>query len=153
MTLNSAHSTSIVIIYSCAHGKPAGAFAFIPQQNGVLMARLKLLRDGVHRMPSIVRYLPQGDREHDRVRMKANPLRRLYGTAKWQKLRWGVLQRDMFTCRTCGRLEADTSLLVADHITPHRGSEELFWDEQNLQCLCKRCHDTVKQREEKRGGR
>jgi 5-methylcytosine-specific restriction endonuclease McrA len=45
----------------------------------------------------------------------------------------------------CGRIEADTSKLVADHIMPHRGDERLFWDEANLQCLCKACHDGVKQ--------
>ncbi len=119
------------------------------------MARLARLRDGVHRLPSIVGYLPRGDREHDRTRAKANPLRRLYGTAQWQKLRWSVLVRDLFTCRICRTAVADTSLLVADHIKPHRGNLDLFWDESNLQCLCKKCHDTVKQREEaaaRRGG-
>jgi hypothetical protein len=25
----------------------------------------------------------------------------------------------------------------------------LFWDEQNLQCLCKPCHDRLKQKEER----
>lgn len=28
-----------------------------------------------------------------------------------------------------------------DHITPHRGDQELFWDVSNWQPLCKRCHD------------
>ena len=30
---------------------------------------------------------------------------------------------------------------VADHIIPHKGNLELFWDEGNLQALCKSCHD------------
>ena len=30
---------------------------------------------------------------------------------------------------------------VVDHITPHRGDKKLFWDEDNWQPLCKRCHD------------
>ena len=42
---------------------------------------------------------------------------------------------------------------VADHITPHRGDEALFWDMCNGQCLCKRCHDRDKQREEARDRR
>lgn len=33
---------------------------------------------------------------------------------------------------------------VADHVTPHRGQEAMFWDEGNLQALCKRCHDSYK---------
>jgi len=28
-----------------------------------------------------------------------------------------------------------------DHIVPHRGSYELFWNQRNWQSLCKRCHD------------
>jgi 5-methylcytosine-specific restriction protein A len=30
---------------------------------------------------------------------------------------------------------------VVDHIVPHRGREQLFWDESNWQALCKACHD------------
>lgn len=120
------------------------------------MGRLTRLRDGTHRLPSQVGYLSSGAREHDRTRAQANPLRKLYGTARWQRLRFSVLARDLFTCRICGVLKSDTSLLVADHIRPHRGDVDLFWDESNLQCLCKTCHDTVKQREEaaaRRAGR
>lgn len=83
-----------------------------------------------------------------RERDAALPWRVWAKTARWQRLRWSVLVRDLFTCRKCGRTEADTSRLVADHIVPHRGDERLFWDENNLQCLCKNCHDSVKQAEE-----
>lgn len=38
-------------------------------------------------------------------------------------------------CFVCGaRAE------IADHIVPHRGSLELFFDEDNLQPMCWRCH-------------
>lgn len=78
--------------------------------------------------------------------------RKWYKTSRWQKLRWSVLVRDLFTCAKCGRIEADTSQLVGDHIVPHRGDEARFWDAGNLQCLCKACHDSTKQSEE-RGAR
>ena len=71
------------------------------------------------------------------------------GAARWQKLRWSVLVRDLFACQMCKCVEADTSKLVADHRTPHRGDEALFWDASNLQCLCKDCHDRLKQAEER----
>lgn len=77
--------------------------------------------------------------------------RKWYKTRRWQKLRWSVLVRELFTCKRCGVIEADTSQLVADHKRPHRGNADLFWDDGNLQCLCKRCHDSDKQREERRG--
>lgn len=81
---------------------------------------------------------------------RAKPWKRLYKTARWQQLRMRVFIRDLFTCqdKDCGRIEGDTSQLVADHIKPHRGDERLFWDEANIQTLCKPCHDTKKQKEE-----
>lgn len=30
---------------------------------------------------------------------------------------------------------------VVDHVVPHRGDNEKFWDVGNWQSLCKRCHD------------
>lgn len=84
-------------------------------------------------------------------RREARPDRRLYNSAAWRRLRMTVLERDLFTCRRCGRVEADTSQLVADHIAPHLGDERMFFDPENLQCLCKACHDRDKQREERRG--
>ncbi len=81
--------------------------------------------------------------------------RKWYKTARWQKLRMVVLVRDLFTCQMsgCGRIEADTSQLVADHKIPHHGDDLLFWDENNLQCLCKPCHDKLKQKEERQAFR
>jgi 5-methylcytosine-specific restriction endonuclease McrA len=76
------------------------------------------------------------------------PWRKLYKTAHWQALRIRVFVRDLFTCQRCGRLEGDTSKLVADHKKPHRGDERLFFDESNVETLCKPCHDAEKQREE-----
>nr|WP_246272600.1 HNH endonuclease [Phyllobacterium pellucidum] len=49
----------------------------------------------------------------------------------------------------CGRIEPNTSQLVADHKTPHRGSEYLFWKDANIQCVCRVCHDSEKQRQER----
>ncbi len=84
------------------------------------------------------------DRERDRQAWRG-----WYKTAQWQKLRWSVLTRDLFTCQMCGRIEADTSQLVADHREPHRGCERLFWLLSNLWTLCKPCHDGAKQRMER----
>jgi 5-methylcytosine-specific restriction protein A len=82
------------------------------------------------------------------------PWRAWYKLARWRKLRWSILTRDLFTCQCgCGHLESDTSQLVADHIRPHRGNEALFWDPANLQTLAKRCHDRAKQAAEHRARR
>lgn len=83
-------------------------------------------------------------------RARAAPWRAWYNTARWRALRLKVLLRDLYTCqrRECGRIEADTSRLVCNHVKAHRGDAALFWDESNLQTLCKPCHDKLKQREE-----
>jgi len=36
---------------------------------------------------------------------------------------------------------------VMDHITPHRGDSDLFWNQANWQALCKPCHDAKTHRE------
>ncbi|MGF7161273.1 putative kinase [Rhodoligotrophos appendicifer] len=92
-------------------------------------------------------------RRYDRVRDQ-EPSRAWYKTARWQKLRWSILVRDLFTCQKsgCGRVETETSQLVCDHVEPHRGDEALFWNGP-FQTLCKACHDRDKQREERLGDR
>lgn len=92
-------------------------------------------------------------RDHHRRLDQAQPWRRWYKTARWQKLRWSILVRDKFTCRMsgCGKVETNTALLVADHKVPHRGDQRLFWNAANLHCICKGCHDSLKQRQDKSG--
>lgn len=114
------------------------------------MARLKAVRPRLRTLPSRIGGAAGDRRAFDQARDR-QPWRRWYKTARWQRLRWAVLVRDMFTCARCQRLEADTSQLVADHRKPHRGDEALFWDEGNLWTLCKTCHDSWKQRVEGRG--
>ena len=84
----------------------------------------------------------------------------LYDSRRWRGsdskkgtdgLRWQVLLDAAFTCEMCGIMEADTSKLVADHRTPHRGDRTLFFDRKNLMCLCDHCHSSRKQPLEKSG--
>lgn len=91
-------------------------------------------------------------RDYDRRRDADLAWRGWYKTARWQRLRWSVLVRDLFSCRMCGVLEADTAQLVADHRLPHRGDQALFWSIGNLWTLCKPCHDGAKQRAERSAG-
>lgn len=44
-----------------------------------------------------------------------------------------------------------TPATVVDYIVPHKGSLELFWDENNLQPMCKCCHDSKTAGEERWG--
>jgi 5-methylcytosine-specific restriction protein A len=84
-------------------------------------------------------------------------------TSAWTKARAYYLRAHPLCayCRRQGRLTAAT---VVDHVTRHKlkqaidsGDEvaiakarALFWDsENNWQSLCKPCHDSVKQKEER----
>lgn len=51
-------------------------------------------------------------------------------------------------CRMHEALKQLVQATVADHIKAHRGDEELFFDPENLQSLCKPCHDAHKQAQE-----
>jgi len=69
---------------------------------------------------------------------------------RWQQLRKRFL-RDHPLCVKClaqGRIGYAS---IVDHIQAHRGDDELFWDEDNWQALCKQHHDGAKQSEDKRG--
>lgn len=74
----------------------------------------------------------------------------LYDTKRWYRLRHRQLQAHPL-CVMCAKLGKVTAATIADHIVPHRGDEALFFDEGNLQSLCKRCHDGAKQQLEKSG--
>lgn len=70
--------------------------------------------------------------------------------SRWRKARAFYLQRHPL-CRMCEQIGRITPATVVDHIVPHKGDPELFWDETNWQPLCKRHHDSTKQRAERRG--
>lgn len=38
---------------------------------------------------------------------------------------------------------------LVDHVTPHRGDKVLFWNWNDWQALCTRCHSGAKQRQER----
>jgi 5-methylcytosine-specific restriction protein A len=112
------------------------------------MPRLKTLPPLLRREQPRLR-MADPEQERDKRRYREQPWRKLYQTKKWFQLRWTVLVRDQFTCQICGCIESDTSKLVGDHIIPHEGDLDLFFSEPNIRCLCKTCHDGVKQREDK----
>ena len=61
----------------------------------------------------------------------------------WRKLRLSILERDKFTCQSCGVI---TTVLEVDHILPDSTNN----DPANLQALCRPCHEAKTLRENKR---
>ena len=62
-----------------------------------------------------------------------------YGS-KWQTARKAYLIQHPL-CKKCLSNTSVVAATVVDHIIPHRGDMQLFWDSGNWQPLCKTCHD------------
>jgi 5-methylcytosine-specific restriction protein A len=71
----------------------------------------------------------------------------LYNLAAWKRARAHQL-RLVPVCRMCKELGLVALASVVDHVTPHRGDLDKFLDSDNLQSLCKPCHDRHKQAQE-----
>jgi len=117
--------------------------------------RLTSLTPRLRVPPSRLGGAPRSEAERSRYRDRTRSWRRWYKTARWQKLRLKILARDGYVCQATG-----TALIgaypaanspVVDHIRPHRGDPDLFWDEDNLQAVSKDYHDRVKQSIERQG--
>jgi 5-methylcytosine-specific restriction protein A len=82
-------------------------------------------------------YCLEHGKQHNGDRLTSSG--RGYGS-RWRRARNHYLKAHPLcgNCRAQGRLRKAT---VVDHIIPHRGDQQLFWDESNWQPLCKSCHD------------
>lgn len=110
--------------------------------------RLQTLKPRLSGRPQ--RLKPAARREAERL--AEEPWRDWYRTARWRALRLEILERDRWTCQATGVKLAgkypEANSPVIDHIQPHYGLEELFWDPANLQALSRAAHDGWKQRKE-----
>jgi 5-methylcytosine-specific restriction protein A len=70
----------------------------------------------------------------------------LYGR-RWRKRR-DAFKRANPLCVMCAAEGVLTPTAVIDHIVPHKGNEELFWNGA-LQALCTACHNSTKQHYER----
>jgi len=69
-----------------------------------------------------------------------------YGRA-WQKARKEYLNAHPL-CVECLKQGRYVKATDVDHIKPHRGDPTLFWDRDNWQSLCHRCHSKKTGRED-----
>lgn len=87
--------------------------------------------------------------EHDRLQPRriARESDALYKTGAWRALRTQQLRRAPL-CAECLRAGKIVPATEVDHITPHKGDVNLFFDAKNLQSLCKKCHARKTARED-----
>jgi 5-methylcytosine-specific restriction endonuclease McrA len=106
--------------------------------------KLKTLKPRLKEVPARLRTLRGG------WRGEKTTAQRGYG-GRWQRERLVFLRANPL-CVYCAQEGRVTAASVVDHRIPHQGDERLFWDRSNWQPLCAPCHDSVKKREEARGG-
>lgn len=86
---------------------------------------------------------------------EAEEYRKLYRTKQWRHLRLVALARDSYRCQRCNCFlrmgRTGNQAAVVHHIKAHKGDLDLFFDVNNLQSVCKACHDGPIQSEEVRG--
>ncbi len=73
-------------------------------------------------------------------------------TATWHKARKRYLAANPI-CVECEKENIITPANTVDHIIPHRGDKELFWDEDNWQSLCATHHSIKTAKEDGGWGR
>lgn len=85
----------------------------------------------------------------DQRSAEAEGWRRLYKTKRWREIRAEQLANEPL-CRMCSAMGRVTAASICDHVKPHKGVLDLFWDGEK-QSLCPTHHDATKQAEERRG--
>ena len=98
------------------------------------MGRLKTLKARVSTIPMRLATVSSGSWRAG----KGTAAERGYGY-RWQRARVGWLMAHPLCvmCEAEGKVVAAT---VVDHVVPHRGDMDLFWDNTNWQSLCGDCH-------------
>jgi len=91
---------------------------------------------------------PEHRRKSERERQSRDADRR--GTAaergydgRWQSARLGYLRKHPL-CACCEANGRTVPAVLVDHVVPHRGDKALFWQRDNWQGLCERCHRVIK---------
>ncbi|MBV8780945.1 MAG: HNH endonuclease [Phycisphaerae bacterium] len=70
----------------------------------------------------------------------------------WQKVRL-IHLRENPLCVQCLKAGDTVSATVVDHIVPHKGDYARFWNQDNWQSLCARCHNRKTAKEDGGWGR
>lgn len=77
---------------------------------------------------------------HKTAALPTSDWKKLYNIRRWKRLRLQYLDTHPMCCM-CGAAGVYRMATVVDHIAPHKGCDKLFWDQNNWQPLCERCHN------------
>ena len=91
-------------------------------------------------------------RGYDAKRRATQDWRHLYKSKRWARIKRAQAKAQPY-CQECARLDPPrlfTPMTIVDHVDRHGGDPERFF-RGPFQSLCKPCHDSRKQSEERRG--
>ena len=95
------------------------------------------------RHPGCAALVPYGTKYCERHRSlhpeEARPAADRGYDSAWRKARKRYLEAHPL-CVQCMKEGRYTKATDVDHIAPHRGDRDLFWDVSNWQALCHSCH-------------
>lgn len=80
-------------------------------------------------------------KREERRSVQETAWRRLYHKERYRRFRRQFMALHPL-CVKCGKPATDL-----DHIEPHRGDANLFWNQENWQALCHKCHSRKTQQE------
>ncbi|BBF93365.1 HNH endonuclease [Blastochloris tepida] len=86
--------------------------------------------------------------EHDAKRRRTQPWRALYNTPQWRAIREQQLAEHPL-CERCEARGLVVAATVVNHVVRHRGDPVTFFGGP-FESLCKHCHDSEVQSEERR---
>lgn len=81
----------------------------------------------------------QAYQERKKQQRKNKESNKWYYRKSWKTIRLNYLQQNPF-CEECLKEGNHVQAIEVDHVHPHQGNPELFYDQNNLQSLCKSCH-------------
>lgn len=85
----------------------------------------------------------EAQRRRDDDRRRGSARERGY-SARWDRAA-ALFRRQHPVCLGCSAVDRIEATTVVDHVVPHGGDAELFWDEDNWQGCCAWHHDVIKQ--------
>lgn len=99
-----------------------------------------------------VRTKRERDQDHDQRRRREKPWRRWYQLPIWRnQIRPRQLTEEPY-CKRCNLRGEVVLATVVNHVEPHRGDWDKFINGP-FESLCKTCHDSEVQREERANAR
>jgi 5-methylcytosine-specific restriction protein A len=85
-----------------------------------------------------------GNSQRDYAQRRGNARAQGY-SSRWDRVS-RQYRRANPLCVGCAAVGRTTLAQLVDHIVPHKRDYDRMWSVQNLQALCRQCHDTTKQR-------